>query len=339
MSSERNPYSNVNRPRNRSNQIDMREVLKREIYKQGYDSDTNFRITNPPILSNGPGAESEMAETPAETGFEDIYIYFDSTQSDGDSDYANGEIKWSITSLNNSVDIKNCVAIRIDEFYFPTIYNPTTNPDYFYYLRVFIEVQNVPSTQSILGPKNNKFHFECDVQNPTGQAVKLVPINNTFYFQRPLISLSDFQLRFLIPPTTGQPSNFKKIPIPNDTVSIISLLTGGFGFNPIRFQITGADTTSVLGLVGVPPAPGIAIFISGYTSNIAAVNTAVNNTLGIFVTQILSSTTFEVAGIDASAVTAQYAASMFIPKNRIAFPVRFTSVRNKITNYLDISHD
>ncbi len=337
MSYERNPYSNISRPMSRCNQIDTREILKREIYKQGYDSDTNFRITNPPIL--GPNGLVKEDEPPPEVGFEDVYLLFDSTQRNGTSDYDNGEITWSITTLNNSVDIKNCIAIRILPFYFPNIYTATTSPDYFYFLRAFIEIQNLPSTQSVLGPKNNKFHFECDVQNTTGQAVLFVPLNDTFYFQRPLTSISDFQVRFLIPPTTSQPANFKRISIPSDTVTIQSLTTGGFGYNPIRFQITGGDDTSVLGLVGSMGSPGLAVFITDYASNISAINTAVNDPAGVFVSTVLSTATFEIAGINATTVNGPFTATMYIPKNRIALHVRFTSVRNQITNHLDVHHD
>ncbi len=315
--------------------------MKREIYKQGYDPDTNFRLINPPSIASGVAAESEMALSSAAqtSGFEDTYLYFDSTQSGGDSNYSGGEVKWSITTLNNNVDIRNCVAIRVGQFYFPKIYNPTTAPDYFYFLRVFVEILNIPASQSILGPKGNKFHFEFEVQNPTGQAVLLVPVNDTFYFRRPILSLTDLQLRFTIPPNTSSLSDFIRISIPNDVVSLQSLVTGGIGFNPIRFQIMGLDTTAVLGLIGSLGSPGVAVFITGYASNSTAVNTAVNNIQGIYATTVLSASTFEIAGIDATTVVGQFSAIMYIPKNRFAFPVRFTSVVNQITNYLDVSHD
>ncbi len=336
MSYERTPYANVNRNQSRCGQINTHELMKREIYKQGYDSDTNFRITNPPILGNSIIDENAP---PPEVGFEDVYLMFDSTQRTGTSDYSSGEISWSIPVLNNSVDVKNCVAIRLLPFYFPNIYTATTAPDYFYYLRAFIEIQNLPSTQSILGPKNNKFHFVCDVQNTSGQSVLLVPLNDTFYFKQPLTSLSDFQVRFLVPPTTSLPSNFKRIPIPKDTLTVQSLTTGGFGYNPIRFQVTGGDTTSALGLIGSMGVPGLAVVITDYASNDSAINQAVNNPLGVFVTTVLSSTTFEIAGINATTVTGPYTATMFIMKNRIELDVRFTSVKNQVTNHMDINHD
>lgn len=347
MSQERQPYSNIRRVGNRFNQIDTHELLKREIYSQKSDINADFQfgfnapaITAPPS-SITPATPSPVPPAPpvaASVGFEDIEIYFDSTQRDTSSDYSVGEIKWSIPDLNNSSDIKNCIEMYIGEFYFPKIYSPTGTPEYLYFQRILVEFQNAPSTQAVLGPNNNKFHFEFRVENLTGQSVKLVPLKNTFFFQRPITSITDFQIRFMVPPMSSLPLTFKKIPIPHDTVPIVSLLTGGVGYNPIRFQITGSDDTTTLGLVGSTGTPGVAVFISSYGSNDATTNTAVNNTNGLYVTNIIDSTTFEIAGINAAAVTAQYSATMFIPKNRIAFPIRFTSVRNQLTNYIDVNH-
>ncbi len=339
MSHERQPYSNVKRVGNaRCHQFDTHELLKQEVFKQGYDADTQFRfgLNAPAVLQGGAGTSGPSPQT---VGFEDIELYFDSTQRDTSSDYTIGEIKWNVPIINNSTDIKNCVEMHLPTFFFPKIYAPTTAPEYFYYRRVLVEFQNAPSNQAVLGPNNNKFHFEFEVENITGQAVKLVPLKPSFFFQRPITSITDFQFRFMVPPTTSSPVTFKKIPIPHDTVSITSLTTGGFGYNPIRFQINGTDDTTVLGLVGSLGTPGVAVFITGYASNSSGVNTAVNATVGIYATTVLDATTFEISGINASAVTAQYSATMFIPKNRIAFPLRFTCVRDQNTNYIDVTHD
>ncbi len=96
MSSERNPYSHITRPSNRFNQIDIKEVMKREIYKQGYDPDTNFRLINPPSIASGVAAESEMALSSAAqtSGFEDTYLYFDSTQRGGERNDSGGGVRW-----------------------------------------------------------------------------------------------------------------------------------------------------------------------------------------------------------------------------------------------------
>ncbi len=338
MSHQRQPYANGQRSQYRPNQIDMHEKQKQEIYKQS-DNDGGFRFgfNNPPQPTSG--TQVALTSPPDKiVGFEDVELYFDSTQRDTSSDLTVGEIKWDVTIINNSKDIKNCVEMHIGEFYFPKIYAPVGTPEFFYFGRVFIEFQNASSTQATLGSNNNKFHFEFKIENITAQAVKLVPVKPTFYFQRPMTSITDFQLRFMVPPVTSQSSIFKRIPIPIDTVQVTSLVTLGIGYNPIRFQINGGYDTTILGPVGAIVSPGIASFISGYISNSQAVNTLVNNTNGIYITNIVDSTTFEVAGIDSTSVNAEFPATVYIPKNRIAFSVRFTTVKDHLTNYIGVVH-
>lgn len=337
MSQERQPYANVRRPQNRGNQIDMHSIQTREIYKQGgYDPAYQFSAVATPIAS--PVAPIIAPSTPT-VGFEDIELYFDSTQSDASSDYSIGELRWNVPNLNNTAEIKNCIQLHLDEFYFPKIYLTGNTPDFFYFRRVFLEFQNAPSNQAVLAPNNNKFHFEFRVENINGQAVRLVPIKKSFFFQRPIISITDFQIRFMVPPTTSNAAVYKKIPLPADTVPIVSLLTAGVGYNPIRFQITSADLTNILGLVGSTGTPGLAVFISNFNSTDPTLNTAVNDQNGVYIATIIDDTTFELSGINGSTITAQVTATMYIPKNRIAFPVRFTTVRDQLTNYIDVTHD
>ncbi len=354
--------NNINgqRSQTRCNQPDIHELLKGEIYKQTSSQDTNFRFgANAPlpivvadsnqsgqlnqsqqvIQYNQPYNQPVVSPSAKNVGFEDIEIYFDSTQRDASSGFEVGEVKWTIPTFNNGIDIKNCVQLHIPDFYFPKIYPASGKPEYFYFQRVYMEFQGAPSSQAVLGPNNNKYHIEFDVENITSQAVKLIPVKRSFFFQRPIVSISDLQMRFMVPPMGPSSTVWRKIPIPSDTVTINSLLTVGVGYNPIRFEITGLDTTSVLNPIGVLSSPGLAVFISGYTSNDAAINSAVNSADGVYVTNVISATTFEIAGINASTVTAAFTATMFIPKNRFAFPIRFTTIRDQLTNYIGVSHD
>lgn len=311
------------------NAIDTHSLLVAEIYGQGGDSNFQFGQTIPP-------ASSAAADGTPAVGFEDVELYFDSVVRDGTSDYSVGEIRWDIPTINNSTDIKNCVQMHVGEIYFPKIAAPSTKPDFFYFQRVFLEFQGAPSNQAVLGPATNRHHFEFQVQNITGQAVRLVPIKKSFFFQRPLLSITDFQVRFMVP-STGLNPTYKKIPIPLDTVRITTALNAGFGYNPIRFTIQApADTTSI-GAIGA--ITQVAVFISGYATPSPAVNAAVNDTAGNFVTNIIDANTFEVVGIDGSALTALYTATMLIPKNRVAFAVRFSCTRDMITNHVDIVHN
>lgn len=351
---DRSPYANVQRPQQRCG-IDVRELLKQEIYKQGYDPDTDFRFGfNAPAIANpvGPPGAPPAPPTASAVGFEDVYVYFDSRRRNTTSNLAIGELAWSISGINNNNDIKNCVEMRIDEFFFPRVYNATGKPEFFYYLRLYAEIFSAPSSQVVLGPDGNRFHFQFDIENITGQAVRLVPIpshngaGGSFFFQRPVQSLTDMQIRFSVPPTTSSAVPFIRVPIPNETVSVQMVLNGGVGYNPIRFQILSPDDTTTLAPIGstvTSTSAGVAVFLSGFLSNDSSINNAVNNnsagTNGLFVTNVLSTTTFEIAGINATTVTGAYTATMYIPKNRIAFAVRFTCVRNQLTNYVDASHD
>lgn len=334
MSQERQPYANVRRVGSRCNSIDTHEILKQEIYKQGSSVD-NFSFS---VLNSTTPTPPQVQNTGS--NFADYELYFDSVNRDTSSDLTNGELKWSITNLNNTQDVKNCVEVSLGSFFFPKIYSSSTIlPEYFYYRRVFMWIANAPSTQAVLAANNNKFHFEFEVNNINGQAVELVPIKNAFFFQQPITSLTDFDAIFYVP-NHALPNSFKKIPIPQERVAIQSQTTGGFGYNPIRFKITDGNlTTSILGPIGAVTAPGIAGFITGYASNDATTNTAVNNTDGLYITNIIDSTTFEVGAINGNPVNSTVNAILYVPKNRVAFPVRFTSVTSQPTNYITVNHE
>jgi hypothetical protein len=109
--------------------------------------------------------------------------------------------------------------------------------------------------------------------------------------------------------------------------------------NPARFTIVGGElTTEVLGALGATTAPGIAVYISGFTTADTAINNAVNTTEGVYISNIVNSTSFEISGIDLTGIAASNA-TMVIPKNHIAFPVRFTTVRDQLTNYVSAIHE
>jgi hypothetical protein len=334
----------------RCNALDTHELLKNEIYSQKGDDDASFRTSfSGPVNIVGLHGNSGSGSAPPQSqssgpldnaGFQENEIYFDSTARDSSSIFSNGEIKWAIAPINNGFDVQNIVELSLGSFYFPRITSASaTSPDFFYFRRVYMFIESFPSTQAVLGPSGNNFHFEFDVNNATGQAVFLTPVNSSFFFQRPQLSLSNFNVVFLVPPNSSSSNVWTRVPLPHDTVSITSLTTGGAGYNPIRFQINGLDTTAELGPIGSTGTPGLAVFITGYNSNSAAVNTLVNNPNGNFITNIIDNTTFEIGAINGTPVTANYTASMYIPKNRIAFRVRFSCLYNQLTNYVQISHN
>lgn len=309
------------RPRKRM--IDTHEILKAEIYAQGGDPVPSGVEPPPPLIP-----------PPEVVGFEDVELYFDSRQRDAASDYSVGEIRWDVTMINSNNDIKGCIQMHLNEFYLPRPYAPPTSPDYFYEQRVFMEFLGAPTTQAVLAGPLGRFHVEFRVENISGQAVRLVPLkkSGSFFFQRPLTSITEFYVRFMVPQKSGP--LFKRINLLPETVMATVNLVAGAGTNPIQFTV---PSTSVLGAVGaIPP---VAVWFSGLATPNLAVNAAVNNPDGLFVVNILDSTTFEVAGIDGTSLVALHTSTLYIPKNRIAMPVRFTCTRSTVTNNVAVTHD
>lgn len=338
-------YANIMRVPPRCGQIDMQEVLKQEILSQ---ADTPSQLT--PILpgtDRGPVVPLQPpfgVPAPRPIGFIDEHIYFDSRFANGASDRPNGELRWSVPDLNNTQQVSNCVEMNLGEFYFPRIVTSASVPDFFYARRAFMELQTVSSTAAVMAPNNSRFHFEFEVSNLDSGAVLFTPLRDSFFFPRPVTAISDFNVRFTVPSGNIAAPAFKRIPIPVDVAPIAAVVRvgPGVGYNPAQFEFTdGVTTTAVIGPVGVLPAPGVAIYISnydGFFSSVPSFNDVVNRPEGWFVTEILDDTTFVVGGLDLDFEDAVGGGQMHIPKNRVAFPVRFTSVRDQNTNYMEIGH-
>jgi hypothetical protein len=74
----------------------------------------------------------------SKVGFEDSEFHFDSLDRDTSSDLRNGELKWSVSTLNNNQDIKNCIEIRVGPMFFPKVIADASKPNFFYYRRVYM---------------------------------------------------------------------------------------------------------------------------------------------------------------------------------------------------------
>ncbi len=324
LSHNRDPFSYVPRTFNRGNNIDSHELLKQQLARDPKGDDAYKFNTKPP---------SEDANNPSQVGFEDSDLLFDSVNRNTSSDQTPGELSWSIPAFNNTNDIRNCIGITISPFYFPNVYSSANHPDFLYYRRMYMEITTVPATQAVQTTMGNKFHFEFAVNNTTGQAVSLTPLRDNFYFQKPINNITDFTVRFH---TVGNasPNGFRRVPIPKDRMTVVSSPT-----NPIQFTITSGElTTGQLGPIGIPTTPGIAVFITGYNSGSASLNTLVNDPEGLYVTNIIDATTFEIGSIDGTPSATPFPATTYIPKNRIELPVRFTTIKNQNTNFITITH-
>lgn len=332
------PYHNLQRRFNQYKTPNVHELQKLEIRRQGSDTGYNTRQS---ISTASMETDNELIAA----GFQDIELCFDSTARNMESDIANGEIAWDIPKLSLLRDIQNCIQLHVDHFYFPKVYAPPTAPEFFYFRRMFMELLAVAGDQCALGPHGNRYHFEFDIQNIiAGQAVHLIPVKDqrSFFFNKPINSISKFAVLFKVPPTDLRTLPWKRVPIPPETAQIRMLLNAGVGYNPARFEIIPAgpqyNTLSLLGPIGSTGAPGLAIFITGFSSGDPAVDAQINTPDGLFIANILDDTTFELATVDTTTVVTQPEASMFIPKNVIRFSFRFTTVSNDKTNYIGVTH-
>ena len=70
----------------------------------------------------------------------------------------------------------------------------------------------------------------------------------------------------------------------------------------------------------------------------AVLDARANSTLGHYVTNVVSNTVIEIAGLNFATVGAPVPATITIGKNRVSFTMRFTSLRNQSTNFIQPIH-
>jgi hypothetical protein len=312
------PYQTVRRATSRCNDVDVHELLKGEIYAQNTANDGDYVLQQ---ASAARSTDDNVQPTPSEVraliGFEDTGIYLDSIgKSSALSSVDNGTLAYSINTLNNNVELRNVISMRIDPFYLPRMTNPRVNlaptppayptfvpnaPDLFFYRRVYLQVLTLPSTQSVNGLGSTQFQWELEVSDLNSLAVLCTPLRPVFYLPRPLLSLSEIQFRFMVPSPTGM----RPITLFNETRTVQMIP----GTNPARFFINSAAGQGILNTY-IPPfppsatiatvlppnppaivAPGVAVQMTGFvgvqpaTAN-TTVQDLVNNAGGLFITSI-----------------------------------------------------
>lgn len=320
----RSNYQQHNPVINRNNEIDIRSALAKELYAQGKDyEEPQYQGV---IYKSGCEPSSGSKDS---AGFEDAEIYFDSVNSKITANLKVGEITFDISGVNANQDVSSFVQMKIESAWFPIplfSIDPTL-PSPFFFRTVFMQILNIPDVQAVKAYNSNRFQFEFDVEELNSVAVKLIPKKDTVYLTRPMIGLSELQCRFTYPP------NFKRIPLPKTVINAVSLGESAPGL----FRLSDADdlTTEIFGPIGIPTPPGYAVYGFGYNSVLKpSQNPIVNNPQGAFVTEILDNKTFEIATTDFMGAGDALPTTFIVAKNRIAFSIRFTSVKNLQTNYL-----
>lgn len=329
MSQIRDPYGNIPTTFNRGRTINVHEYQKREIYRQGQgDQSQGYSISL--------GTADAIAPTTDTVGIEDTYLYFDSGARNQGSLLDVGELKYSINNLNYQQPVDNCIEIQVGSFYFPMVNNAAGSPLFYFFRRVYMQITTLPSTQGVLLQNSAQYHFEFDVSTVTSIATLLTPVKDTIYFRQPITTQTDIIFKFFVPNGYG---SLNAITLPKDRITAIGIA----GTNPARFTITVGDTIvnmqqPIPALPAVPTVP-VAIFIRNFNSADTTLNNLVNTTAGVFVTNFPTDVfTFEVASLNFTTLAVNTPCVIWIGKNRVAFPMRFTTLRNTKTNFLEPIH-
>ncbi|QJX71692.1 hypothetical protein F-S17_0439 [Faustovirus] len=311
----------------RCTRIDTHELLNREIYSQ-----TGIDVAQP-SPGSGSGLSAEYNTTPAAStndwGVQDFYFNFDSRRRNAAaSNYSSGVLSFDLARLNQNLPINNIVKIEIGSFWFPQVqpYDSATEPDFFYFRRVFARINELTVRQGYQAEGSNAYHFEfeIDASNPT--AVLLRPIKPIYYAPQPINYLNTLTLNFYVP------LDFRPVPIPQDTVPVV----GVAGTNPAQFRILDGTPNTVFEPFPTVAPIATAVFVFGFNSTDVTINNNVfNNNNGIFVTALIGTDTVVVGALDFTALGVDTEASMYIAKNRIAFGMKFSSLVTQSTNHLD----
>lgn len=332
VSKSQTPFDNIEPTVNRRTFIDVHEMQKAQLLRQ--DSDKGY-VQNTSIENVGKttidysGAEFEKnkndsgqilsaqnyVDKPLKSivGIVDTKIYVDSVFKTTSSELSRGRFTIPLNTINQNRSLQSVIEMQIGTIRIPSITTAAIVPDYFFYNRVNILVEEM-SAQSIYGSNNVRFHFEMDVAN-TGISNELTPASSggKFIFSKPFNNLEAMTFIFRAPT--------KLINFPQDVFTFTSVA----GSNPARI------TTSIPH--GVTLASTVAIFCSGFASNIGTVDNVINSEDGHIVTSSgASEFTFDAgAGFNFLAVGA-VSGSLVVGNRRIAFVIRFRSIIDVETN-------
>jgi len=334
-SKTQNDYANIKPPQKKSRFIDVHELQKQELILQGGAG--GFIADGKPMQDQYRryGYLTDISEEATEKDkgkeehftveainksltaiphIKDTYIYFDSVAKISSvSDMAVGRIQWSIPAINQNQPLENIIEMEIGNFYIPDIPTAATFPQYFFYNRLTV-LLNEMGSQSIRAQESTRFHWEADLQ-PAGISQWATPVNKKFIFQAPFRDVSIATFIFRAP--------LKAVAFRPDTLTFVSQA----GTSPARITTSPPHQLAVASLNTV--------YISNFASGVSSVDQTINDVDGFTVT-VIDATTLEfppigTAGFDFTAVGAVNG-DLVIGFRRVAFQVRFRTLTDVKTN-------
>lgn len=307
---------------------DVHELQKREIYSQRPDDFSTYRVSQISQIGLSSDVQDYIGGGIGDIGFEDFQMHLNSVHAKNISDLSVGELSFTSSEYTATTrDLTNCVAMHLDDFYFPSIIVPTGSPDYFYDRRVYLQITTLPFNESVIAFNQRAYHFMLNVENPNSLAVRLVPMTRDFYFKRPINAITEIRFRFM----AG--SEFDRINIPLSNLSLSAIP----GSAPARFTLNFGDATQIFGLTGLLGTPVI-IKVNGFISGNPTLDNAVNSKLGVYVTTVVSSSVIELGSLSFATVLLPIVATCVVEKNKIVMQIRFSCISQNVTNNIDLVH-
>lgn len=322
------PRTNHMIRQNKCSYIDTHELLKNEMSKQkidqdyvGHDMYSSVIQSRNETLDDKKKITNQTIDIPnLSIGVEDTQIYFDSTYKQDESNMNNGTLNYSLYKLNNGTDINKCIILKIGSFIVPKPYVSAGNVDPLYFGRVYLEITNLPSTQGVLTGQS-RYHFEMDVENIDTHRVKLIPVRDTIYFNQPVNTISILNFKFTVPPL------FLSLQFPTDIYPANVIPSSN------TLVVNGVTSMIMFGVPAGPTVPQIEMYFISPPSNDSYLNQHgyyITNTLDLPNGCVL---TLSCPNFSIVTSSIQTVCTISIVRNRISFPMRFTTIKNNITNY------
>jgi len=262
-------------------------------------------------------------------GISDVYIEFDSFNKLQPSEPSNGLLVFDIRNVNEENPIDSIIEMQIYPFFMPIIEtDPTYQPNFYYYRRLTLAIQNITGTQFVKKLQNEKrWHFELEVLN-AGSVFEVKPTvgEGKYVFTKPIRDLNIAEFRFRAPE--------KRVNIPTDCFDVTAV-------NPPDFGPGGNQRFETAIPHGLTVGTQVAVFFQNFNSNNSNFNAIINDEIGHIV-DVVSSTKIQLTNTPSSTLLGSAVdssgnpatARLCVGERRVRFTVRFRRILPSLTNWI-----
>lgn len=193
-------------------------------------------------------------------GIEEYYVHLDSMNIDDAGSPNQGNYLFPLPAIGTSSTRNNIISIRVNEFYIPNINellpNPNDRIDFFFYRKVYLRFRNISAETAHQSTGSSlSYHYEFYVNEPTGTAVLLTPVQPLLRFTRVINNLDTIDVALYVPRLSPFNDTLLRIPLPRTriTARVTNAPIGEFTI------IDGNVGRDIWGVAGAIPGDGLAI--------------------------------------------------------------------------------